>query len=292
MRKSGIIVTLAVVLTAASFMITPGSPVTIQASAYNENYTGTYQDVLDSVSPKGAIIHDEYTGLKYRVVKPFSPSTGYIDKWSGNYILNLSETPGELEVVGHTNPKKQNYDNNVYIKIGQYIVGDETLTAPKLADGQAQSFYVTGIAKNAFKNDKVDLLSIENYPDYHYVGSDTLTIPDGAFKNCKNLKKIEILNFVKVEFKGKAFENAPINELTVWGDDRKYDPITWKVKKNTFKKVKSNNIKVSVFMSDYTAKSKLKKTAKTIRTALSKGGIKKSKIHAEYQYNGKMRKLK
>nr|MCR5547113.1 hypothetical protein [Lachnospiraceae bacterium] len=124
---------------------------------------------------------------------------------------------------------------------------------------------------------------------------DKLVIPDGAFKNCKKLKKvgISLSECSEVEFTGKAFENAPISEFNVVnGHSDFYNPIKWTVKKNTFKKVKSGNIKVEYIMNDLASKNDIKKNSKNIRSALSKGGIKKSKIQVRYQYNGKMRKLK
>ncbi len=300
MKKSKFIITLAAVIATVSLITAPKSPVTIKASAYNEHYKGTYEDVKKSVSPKGTIIKDEYENLKYRIIRPFSPSTGYIDKWSGSYVLNLDEIPGEVEIVGRIHPKEPTYGGSVSIRIVRYL-STGLKGAPKLADGQEQTFYVTRIAKGAFKNDCADGFSIENYPyDYHYVGSETLVIPDGAFKNCKKLKTVQI-SAAEVRFEGKAFENAPINTFNIFGNGRYNaygaptdfdEPVKWIAKKNTFKKIKSNNIKVEVFLSDYTSKKTSIKTGKNIRSALIKGGIKKGKIYAQYQYKGKMRKIK
>ncbi len=286
MKKSAIVITLAAMLAASSFAMAPGSPATIKASAYNENFGGTNEDVLKSVSPKGTIIKDKYYNLKYRVTKTFIPATGYRDNYSGKYVLSWNELPGEVEVVGHINSRKQSEDATT-IQIGSEIPISDT-DCPKLADGQEQRFIITGIAKNAFKNDNEDFFSITSTLGY----TDKLVIPNGAFKNCKKLKKVQITGFESIEFKGKAFENAPIKEMTFWDGPDIFSPIKMKAPKNAFNKVKSNSIKVEVFMGDATPKKEVKKSATNIRSALVKGGIKKSKLHIEYEVDATRYKLK
>ncbi len=152
--------------------------------------TDTYRAVGETFTVTG-------NGMKYKVITAATEST-----------------IGELQVIG--------VDTNISVNVS---IDNRTVSDPDYSG----NYYVTSIAKNAFKgNGKITYVSIAE-------GSYITEIPVGCFMNCKKLNRVELYNSALNKIGKNAFKGC--KNMTYIGFHTKKLTLK-KVGKNAFKGVK------------------------------------------------------